>query len=132
MLTDHPQVVVFFTHIPEVRPAFCQGRIQVQWRRGRGLRERFFRCHPHQTARRPSVGPLSHPSLSSSSSSASESHRNPKYLKKNIFLSILDLVFKKNETMYELIQTIKHIKALANRYDKIAFKSIKTELSLIK
>lgn len=95
MLTDHPQVVVFFTHIPEVRPAFCQGRIQVQWRRGRGLRERFFRCHPHQTARRPSVGPLSHPSLSSSSSSASESHRNPKYLKKNIFLSILDLVLKK-------------------------------------
>lgn len=132
MFTYHAQVGVFFTHIPEVRPAFCQGRIQVQWRRGRGLRGRFFRCHLHQTARRPSVGPLSHPSLSSSSSSASESHRNPKYLKKNIFLSILDLVLKKNETMYELIQTIKLIKALANRYDKIAFKSIKTELSLIK
>lgn len=34
--------------------------------------------------------------------------------------------------MYELIQTIKLIKALGNRYDKIAFKSIKTELRLIK
>lgn len=121
MLTDHPQVVFFFTHIPEVRPAFSQGRIQVQWRRGRGLRGRFFRCHLHQTARRPSVGPLSHPSLSSSSSSASESHQNPKYLKKNTFLSILDLVLK-TESMYEPIQTIKLIKALGSRYDKFQSK----------